>query len=91
MERYVVPAPGRLAAVLDAIMDRAMTVRQLHEKTGASNTSMRNMLRDLLSGDNATYRISGTSSMGRPPRYWLLTEKGRLLWKTIRKIKGDRP
>jgi hypothetical protein len=85
MERYEnEPMPAEVRAMYDSLLESAKTVRQLHDTCGMSKRWLYKMLMFWKSEECVEYFVSGTSTTGRPPRYWAFTEKGKLLYKQLK-------
>jgi len=85
MERYENgPMPAEIRAIYESLLDSAKTVRALHDACGMSKRWIYKMLRFWKSEECVEYFVSGTSTTGRPPRYWAFTEKGKLLYKILK-------
>jgi len=65
-------------AMLESMRDGAKTVKELHDLTGVSKKTIYVFLKKNRNDDNVDYNVSSTSSSGRPPRFWYLTDKGKM-------------
>ena len=64
--------------MLESMRDGAKTVKELHDLTGVSKKTIYVFLKKNRNDDNVDYNVSSTSSSGRPPRFWYLTDKGKM-------------
>jgi response regulator of citrate/malate metabolism len=74
--------PPVVGIIMDEMADdKTLTARTLSETAGVSITTMNKMLRALLSDEIVDFWLPTTSTSGRPPRQWFMTEKGKLMRK----------
>ena len=57
------------------------TVRAMKEIVAVSKATIYSIMKKQLADEVVDFTVHGTSSGGRPPKYWSLTEKGKLLVK----------
>lgn len=71
--------PAETMEMIRSMGESPKTVKQLHEACGISKNTIYKFLRKALGEENVDFTLHGTSSGGRPPKYWSLTERGKML------------